>query len=57
MRIFKFYLMVSMMYLSGISPSFPLTDPLHQSPDTCLNKLIESPFLKSTSLEDRALKS
>ena len=46
-----------MIYLSGINPSLPFTDPLHQSPETCLNKLMESPFRKSTSRDERALKS
>ena len=51
------YLIFSIMYLSGIRPSWPLTDPFHQSFDTCLNKTKVSPLWKLTSRADLALKS
>jgi hypothetical protein len=38
------YLILSMMYLSGMSPSWPRTAPFHQSLDTCLNKVTVSPL-------------
>ena len=51
------YFILSMMYLSGIRPSWPLTDPFHQSFDTCLDREMVSPLWKLTSLVDLAVKS
>ena len=51
------YFILSMMYLSGIRPSWPLTDPFHQSFDTCLVRETVSPLWKLTSLVDLAVKS
>merc|ERR1719225_2150727 len=48
---------LSMMYLSGIRPSWPLTDPFHQSLETCFVRETVSPLWKLTSLVDLALKS
>jgi hypothetical protein len=51
------HLILSMMYLSGMRPSWPLTLPRHQSLDTCENKTTLSPFLKLSSRSERAMKS
>ena len=51
------YLIFNMIYLSGIRPSWPLTEPFHQSFETCLNKVKVSPLWKLISRADLALKS
>lgn len=51
------YLIFTIMYLSGISPSLPFTLPFHQSFDTCVYRMTWSPFFKLNSLSDLALKS
>ena len=54
---FATYFILSMMYLSGISPSWPRTEPFHQSLETCLKSTMVSPLWKLTSRVERALKS
>ena len=54
---FGTYFILSMMYLSGISPSWPRTEPFHQSLETCLKSTMVSPLWKLTSRVERALKS
>ena len=57
-KVFKLaYLIFNMIYLSGIRPSWPLTEPFHQSFETCLNKVKVSPLWKLISRADLALKS
>jgi hypothetical protein len=51
------HFILSMMYLSGMRPSLPAKAPLHQSLLTCVYNVKVSPFLKLSSLSDRALKS
>lgn len=48
---------MSIIYLSGISPSLPAKAPRHQSLLTCVYNVKVSPFLKLSSLSDLALKS
>ena len=43
------YPVLSVTYLSGIRPSFPLKHPSHQSSDTCLKITNVSPFLNDNS--------
>ena len=57
MLVWYTYLILSVMYLSGMRPSLPLTAPRHQSFDTCLYRMMVSPFEKFTSRDERALKS
>lgn len=51
------HFILSMIYLSGMRPSLPATAPRHQSLLTCVYNVKVSPFLKLSSLSDRALKS
>jgi hypothetical protein len=51
------HLILSIMYLSGMRPSWPLTLPRHQSLDTWENRMMLSPFLKLSSRSERAMKS
>lgn len=53
----KTNLILTEIYLSGMSPSLPFTLPFHQSLETCINRMMLSPFFKFNSLSDRALKS
>lgn len=54
---FLTYLIFNEIYLSGTSPSLPLTVPCHQSFDTCLRNVTWSPLRSESSRLDRALKS
>ena len=50
-------LILMSIYLSGMRPSLPPTQPLHQSELAWLYRVIRSPFMKLTSRELRAEKS
>lgn len=45
------------MYLSGTKPSLPLSEPIHQSVETCFRSSTASPFRILNSRMERALKS